>query len=206
MTDGMVTRGMQIEALRRLIEQLTSLPGIGPRSAERIAFHLLRCEPAEAVALAEAIRDVKEKVRHCSICYNLTDTDPCGICTDSRRDQGVIMVVEQPKDVIQIESAGLHQGVYHVLMGHIAPLEGLEPSDLTIDALIDRVRKGSVREVVLATNPTLEGDGTALHIHSLLEGMNVAVSRPARGLPVGSQIEYATKAMLESAIRGRTPM
>lgn len=198
--------GIQIESLERLISQLVRLPGIGPRSAERIAFHLLRCDRSEAMALADAVRDVKDRIHHCSVCYNLTEADPCSICRDPRRDQGLIMVVEQPKDVIQLESAGIHLGTYHVLMGHIAPLEGLEPGDLTIEPLLARVRSGQVREVVLATNPTLEGDGTALHIHSLLQATGVTVSRLARGLPVGSQLEYATKAMLESAVLGRTPM
>jgi len=201
-----VNAEMHIESLQRLMTQLCRLPGIGPRSAERIAFYLLRCQKPEAMALAEAIRDVKERIHHCSVCYNLTETDPCSICGDPRRDQGLLVVVEQPKDVLQMEAAGLHEGVYHVLLGHIAPLEGVEPADLTIDALLARVRTGKVREVVLATNPTLEGDGTALHVHSLLADLGVAVSRLARGLPVGSQIEYATKAMLESAMRGRTSM
>jgi recombination protein RecR len=197
---------LHIESLQRLSKELCRLPGIGPRSAERIAFHLLRADREDALALADAIRDVKDKVHHCSVCYNLTEVDPCAICTDPRRDRGILVVVEQPKDVLQLEAAGLGEGVYHVLMGHIAPLDGMEPGDLTIDALIERVRTGNVREVVLATNPTLEGDGTALHVHSLLQDMGVKVSRLARGLPVGSQLEYASKAMLESALKGRTPM
>jgi len=195
-----------IESLNRLMNELQKLPGIGPRSAERVAFHLLRASQAEAMALAEAIRDVKQNVRHCSVCYNLTETDPCAICADPKRDHGEIWVVEQPKDLMALEATGAIRGVYHVLMGHIAPLEGIEPADLTIDALLRRVRAGGVREVVLATNPTVDGDGTALHIQSLLEGTGVRVTRPARGLAVGSQIEYATKAMLEAAIRGRSPM
>lgn len=195
-----------IESLARLSKELCRLPGIGPRSAERIAFYLLRANREDAMALADAIRDVKDKVHHCSVCYNLTEVDPCAICTDPRRDRGLIIVVEQPKDVLQLEAAGMREGVYHVLMGHIAPLDGMEPGDLTIDALIERVRGGHVREVVLATNPTLEGDGTALHVHSLLHDMGINVTRLARGLPVGSQIEFASKAMLESALKGRTPM
>lgn len=192
--------------LERLKEQLQKLPGIGPRSAERIAFHLLRESSEYAAALAQAIRDVKESIRHCRVCFNLAEHEVCAICSDARRDHGEIWVVEEPKDVLTLESGGLIHGVYHVLMGHIAPLEGLEPDDLTIDALVKRIRAGGVREVVLATNPTLEGDGTALHIHSLLSDLGVKVTRPARGLAVGSQIEYATAAMLEAAVRGRTPM
>jgi recombination protein RecR len=186
--------------------ELTRLPGIGPRSAERIAFHLLRAPHKEAVALADAIRDVKRNLSHCSRCFNLTETDPCSICRDPNRDPSVLVVVEQPKDVMMFEQTGLIRGHYHVLMGHIAPLEGVEPGDLTIEALVKRVRAGGVREVVLATNPTMEGDGTALYIQSLLKPFEVTVSRLARGLAVGSQVEYASRAMLEAAITGRTPL
>jgi recombination protein RecR len=195
-----------IESLTRLKDQFQKLPGIGPRSAERLAFHLLR-EPREsAAALAQAILDIKDRIIHCRVCFNLTETDPCAICAAPSRDHGEIWVVEQPKDLMALESTGLIRGVYHVLMGHIAPLEGIEPDDLTIGALIDRVRSGSVREVVLALNPTIDGDGTALHIQSLLGDFDVTVTRPARGLAVGSQLEYATVGMLESAIRARTPL
>ena len=195
-----------IESLSRLQAEFQKLPGIGPRSAERLAFHVLR-EPREAAAkLAQAILDVKDRVAHCRICYNLTETDPCSICADPRRDPEEIWVVEQPKDLMALEATGIVRGVYHVLMGHIAPLEGLEPEDLTIEALVARVRQGPVREVILALNPTLDGDGTALHIQSLLADTKVKVTRPARGLAVGSQLEYATPGMLEAAIRGRTSL
>jgi recombination protein RecR len=189
--------------LPRLIEELRRLPGVGPRSAERIAFHLLKAERAEALALADAIRDIKERIRPCSRCYNLADGELCAICADARRDAGVIFVVEQPKDLLSLESTGLVQGVYHVLMGHIAPLDGVEPSDLTIAALVERCRGGQVREVVLATNPTVEGDATALYITDALSALNVRVTRLARGLPPGAHIEYANRAMLEEALRGR---
>jgi len=195
-----------IQSLNELKERLQRLPGIGPRSAERLAFHLLREPREEAEALARAIIGVKDKVVHCGRCFNLTEKDPCAICTSASRDQGEIWVVEQPKDLLALEATGLIRGVYHVLMGHIAPLEGIEPSDLTIDALLERVRGGGIREVVLALNPTLEGDGTALHLQSLLSDYGVTVSRPARGLAVGTQLEYATVGMLESAIRGRVSM
>ncbi len=191
-------------SLDRLMTELARLPGIGPRSAERIAFHLLRADKAEALALAGAIREVKEKLRHCSQCYNLTDDDPCPICHDPGRDGSLIVVVEQPKDLMLLEQTGLLRGKYHVLMGHIAPLEGIEPQDLTIDALVRRVKAGGVKEVLLATNPTMEGDGTALYIQSILKPLGVTVSRLARGLAVGSQVEYASRAMLEAAITGRT--
>ena len=195
--------GEPIESLGRLKAEFQKLPGIGPRSAERLAFHVLREPRSSAAALAQAILDVKDKIIHCRTCFNLTENDPCAICADPNRDHGEIWVVEQPKDVIVLESTGLIRGAYHVLMGHIAPLDGVEPENLTIDALIERVRGGSVREVVLALNPTLDGDGTALHVQSLLSELDVVVTRPARGLAVGSQLEYATTAMLESAIRGR---
>lgn len=195
-----------IQSLNELKEQLQKLPGIGPRSAERLAFHILRESREFAAQLAKAILAIKDKVIHCRTCYNLTEKDPCAICSSASRDPLEIWVVEQPKDLMALESTGLVRGVYHVLMGHIAPLEGVEPGDLTIDALIDRVRDREVREVVLALNPTLEGDGTALHLQSLLSEMNVRVTRPARGLAVGTQLEYATISMLESAIRGRVSM
>lgn len=195
-----------LESLTRLKEALQDLPGIGPRSAERLAFHILR-EPREyAARLAEAVLNVKDRVIHCAQCFNLTETSPCGICADPRRDAGEVWVVEQPKDLMALEAVGMIRGVYHVLMGVIAPLEGVEPEHLTIDALVRRVRAGGIREVILALNPTLEGDGTALHLQSLLQDTGVKISRPARGLAVGSQLEYASSGMLESAIRGRTPL
>ncbi len=195
-----------IESLRRLKEQFQKLPGIGPRSAERLAFHILRESREFASALAAALLDVKDKIIHCRTCFNLTEADPCAICADTRRDHGELWVVEQPKDLLAVEATGLVRGVYHVLMGHIAPLEGVEPEHLTLDALIRRVRAGGVHEVVLALNPTLDGDATALHIQSLLGDLPVLVTRPARGLAVGSQLEYATSGMLEAAIRGRSAL
>jgi recombination protein RecR len=189
--------------LQRLMDELKKLPGIGARSAERIAFHLLKAERDEALALAKAIVATKDEIRPCARCYNLADAELCHICADGRRDQAQIVVVEQPKDLLSLEATGLITSVYHVLMGHIAPLEGLGPADLTIDALVQRVRAGDVREVILATNPTLEGDATALHITSVLADTGVNVTRLARGIAPGSQIEFANRAMLEAAIRGR---
>src|SRR6185369_2531162 len=147
-------------SIQNLIDHLASLPGIGARSAERIAFHLLKQRPEEAMRLADAIRDVKTRIKHCSICYNLTESDPCAICSNPSRDQGLVCVVEQPKDLLALEAAGLYQGVYHVLLGRISPLEGINPDDLTIDALARRLESGGVREVIMGTNPTMEGDGT----------------------------------------------
>ena len=195
-----------IESLERLKKEFQKFPGIGARSAERLAFHVLRGSREEARALSQAVDDVKSRVRNCSVCYNLTEEDPCSICRDPRRDNSMVVVVEHPRDVLQLEETGLVRGQYHVLMGHIAPLDGVEPGDLTIEALIERVRSGEIREVVLGTNPTVEGDGTALYIRSLLENFGVRVTRLARGVPVGSQIEYATRAMLEAAITGRTEL
>ena len=182
------------------------MPGIGPRSAERLAFHVLRSSRAEASALADAILAVKDKVIHCRTCYNLTESDPCAICRDERRDHAEVWVVEQPKDVMALEQTGLVGGVYHVLMGHIAPLDGVEPDDLTIKPLLERVQAAGVREVVLATNPTVEGDGTALYLDSVLRDRHVRVTRLARGLAVGSSLEYASLGMLQEAIRGRTAL
>lgn len=183
--------------------EFEKLPGIGPRSAERLAFHILKSGKDEALALAAALRDVKEQVRHCRVCYNLTEADPCEICADPRRDRAVVFVVEQPKDVMLLEATGLIHGVYHVLMGHIAPLDGIEPGDLTIDALLTRVKKGGLAEIVIATNPTMEGEGTALHLKSVLSSYKLKVTQLARGLPTGSQLEYATPAVLRDAIEGR---
>jgi recombination protein RecR len=189
--------------LQRLMEELKKLPGIGARSAERIAFYLLKAERDEALALAAAIKATKDEIRPCSRCYNLAEGELCSICADHRRDQGQIVVVEQPKDLLNLEATGLVTGVYHVLMGRIAPLDNVQPADLTIDALVRRVKAGGVREIVLATNPTLEGDATALHISSLLADTGVRITRLARGIAPGSQIEFANRSMLEEAFRRR---
>jgi recombination protein RecR len=189
--------------LQKLIDALRRLPGVGPRSAERIAFHLLKSERHEALALAQAVADVKDKLRPCARCANLAEGELCAICNDPRRDASQIFVVEQPKDVISLEATGLVQGVYHVLMGHISPLDNIQPQDLTIALLERRVRAGGVRELVLATNPTVEGDATALHIGNLLAETGVCVTRLARGLAPGAHLEHASRSMLEEALRGR---
>ena len=191
------------ETIERLMAELGKLPGIGARSAERLAFHILKSNRDEAMALAEAIRDVKTRIHPCKVCFNLTESEICNICANPRRERQTICVVEQPKDLLALEATGSYRGVYHVLMGHIAPLEGVEAEDLTIDALEARVRAGGVEEVILATNPTVAGDGTALHIISLLEGSGVKLTRLARGLPSGGQIEYASKSILTDAITER---
>ena len=191
------------ETLNRLIEQFGRLPGIGPKTAERLAFHVLKSEPTEAMNLANAIRDVKNKIKRCQICFNLAEQPVCQICSDPRRDKALICVVEQPKDVIKLEKTQACQWVYHVLGGHIAPLDGVEPDDLTINQLIERVRSGGVKEVIMATNPNMAGDGTALYISSLLKPFPIKITRLARGLATGSAIEYASPKMLTDAITGR---
>lgn len=194
--------------MARLIAQLTRLPGIGKRSAERIAFDLLK-EPAEVgIALADAIRDLKENTLQCSVCFNLAERDPCGICGDDRRDLTKVLVVEQPHDVATLESTGQYDGVYHVLMGRLSPLDGVGPSELTIAALLDRAEAGEVGEVILGTSPTIEGDGTAMYLAERLEklgrgGRDIKVTRLARGLPTGVNLEVVSKAVLGDAITGR---
>jgi recombination protein RecR len=196
------------QSIQNLMDQLASLPGIGTRSAERIAFHLLKQNKDEAMKLAEAIRDVKTRIRHCSICFNLTESDPCEICASPVRDHSVVCIVEQPKDLLALESTGLYKGVYHVLLGRIAPLEGVGPEDVTVEPLLKRLEAGTIREIIMGTNPNLEGDGTALHVQSLITSRfpNVQVTRLARGLPAGSNIEYANRNILADAISGRQRM
>jgi len=191
------------QSVTELINELAKLPGIGKKSAERLAYHLLRTPKAEALALAEAIRRVKENVRYCSVCYNLAEEELCSICRDPRRDQELLCVVEQPRDLLALEQAGVYRGLYHVLLGRIAPLEGITPEQLTIDALVRRVRGGKFREVIMATNPTIEGDGTALHISSLLGDLSIRITRLARGITSGSVLEFANKEILADALTGR---
>jgi len=194
------------QSLNKLIDELAKLPGIGSKTAERLAFYILKVEKNEALLLADAITKLKSSVRQCKQCHNLSESELCSVCTDTRRDKSIICVVEQFKDLIALEKTGLCKWGYHVLGGHIAPLEGIEPSDLTIDHLISRIRSEKISEVVMATNPTVEGDGTALYISSLIKPLGVKVTRLARGLPGGSQIEFASGAILTDAILGRNPL
>jgi len=191
------------QSVSQLINEFTKLPGIGKKSAERLAYHVLRVGKAEAMALAEAIRNVKENVRYCQICYNLSEGERCAICSDPRRDESLLCVVEQPRDLIALEQTGTYRGLYHVLLGRIAPLEGIGPDQLTIDALVRRVREGRIEELIMATNPTLEGDGTALHITNLLADLPLRVTRLARGITTGSVLEFANKHILADALSGR---
>jgi recombination protein RecR len=191
------------QSVTKLIEQLAKLPGIGRKSAERITYHLLRVSKAEALALADVIREVKENVRYCKTCYNLSESDECDICRDPRRNRTQLCVVEQPRDLIALEGAGTYKGLYHVLLGRIAPLEGIGPDQLTIEALVNRVRSGEFKEVIMATNPTLEGDGTALFISQQLAEFPVEITRLARGITTGSVLEFANKEILTDALTGR---
>ena len=222
------------DSLRSLMELFAKLPGVGSRSAERMAFHILKAPREEALQLADAIRNVKDHVIHCPICFNLTESrggaDPCHICTDPNRDHSLICVVEQPKDLLQLESTGIYKGTYHVLLGRIAPRENITPADLTSPQLLERITQSNqspqptpqelnptaqglnpwahtpLKEIILATNPTMEGDGTSLYLQQELSyaAPHLAITRLARGLPAGAQIEDPNKAILADAINGRT--
>jgi recombination protein RecR len=188
--------------ISRLINELSRLPGIGQRSAQRLAFNLLRADEAEALALSDAIREVKEKVGLCEVCFNLAEDERCRICADERRDRAVICVVEEPGDVIPIERTHEYRGLYHVLGGALSPIDGIDPEDLKIEELVKRVEDGEVREIVLATNPTTTGEATALHIAERLRG-EVTITRLASGLPVGADLEHADEVTLGRALAGR---
>jgi recombination protein RecR len=192
-------------AVDRLIAALGRMPGIGAKSAERLAHHLLKCPAEEALELAEAIRAAKQQIRHCDVCFHLTEADQslCSICRDPRRDQATICVVEQSRDLMTLEKAGAFHGVYHVLLGRLAPLSGMGPEQLTIDALVARVHAGTIRELIMATNPNLEGDGTALLIANRLEQSALRITRLARGLASGGTLEFANRDMLSDAFTGR---
>jgi recombination protein RecR len=190
-------------AVGQLIEQFATLPGIGRKSAERLAHHVLASPREEAMRLAEAIRQVKDAVHPCSQCFNLTEGELCAICRDPKRQRHTLCIVEQPRDVVALEAAGVYQGLYHVLQGRISPLEGVGPEDLTVGPLVQRVRNTGVTEIVMATNPTVEGDGTALYISNLLAGEPVKITRLARGIPTGSVLEFANREMLADALMGR---
>ncbi len=189
--------------IEKLIEELMKLPGIGRRSAQRIVFHILSAPRAEVDALSEAISNVKATVRFCSICNNFSETEICGICSSAKRDQNIVCVVESPKDVENIERSGTFHGLYHVLLGAISPLEGRGPHDLKVDGLIDRIKAGSVREVVIATDSDTEGEATAIFLTKLIRPLGVKVMRIGIGLPVGSNLEYADPATLARALEGR---
>jgi recombination protein RecR len=190
-------------AVGELVEQFARLPGIGRKTAERLTHYILNCNEEDARALSEAIGRVKRTVRRCAVCFHLTEQERCDICQDPRRDRDVVCVVEQSRDVVSLEAAGVYRGLYHVLGGRLSPLEGIGPEDLTLAALVRRVRNDGISEIVMATNPTLEGDGTALYISNLLADDEVKITRLARGIASGSVLEFANKEMLADALRGR---
>ena len=191
------------ESIEQLIERFAQLPGIGRKSAERLAYHILRVPKPEALALAEAISAVKENVQHCQQCFNLSEGPRCRICQDSSRDQTKLCVVEQPHDLMALEQAAVYKGLYHVLLGRLAPLDGIGPEQITIDPLLERVRTGHFNEIIMATNPNTEGDGTALFLSNLLAEMPVQITRLARGVTAGSMLEFTNKEILADALSGR---
>lgn len=190
----------------RLIDEFSRLPGIGPKSASRLTFYLLRMGPGQAESLADALEELHQKVKFCSECFNIAEADPCSICGNELRDRNVICVVEEPLDVLAIERTGDFLGLYHVLHGAIAPVEGIGPEDLKIAELVSRVERLKPREIIIATNPNMEGDATAIYIQRQLEGMGVVVTRLARGLPIGGDLEYADEITLSRALAGRNQM
>ncbi len=194
------------EPVVRLMEELARMPGVGPRTAERMAQHILRIETEDARALARAIRDVKQRVRPCRQCFNLTEKELCRVCADPTRDQGLLCVVEQVRDLAALEASGSYRGLYHVLMGTLSPLDGVGPEDLTLSALVERVKGGAFREVILAMNPTLEGDGTALAVASALRDLGAPLTRLATGVPSGSFLEHSNRNTLADALAGRRPL
>lgn len=190
-------------ALEDLIQELSRLPGVGPKTAQRLAFHVLRLEPDRAEALAGSIQAVKRRVGYCTECHNIAEDSLCGVCASGRRDRSLICVVESPLDLLAIERTAEYHGLYHVLHGAISPIDGVGPEDIHIPHLVDRVRRGEVQEVIVATNADIEGEATAVYLHRALEGLGVQVSRPAHGLPVGGDLEYADEVTLARALSGR---
>jgi len=191
------------EPIARLIEELKHLPGIGQKTAQRLAFHLLRAEPEEAQALAQAIRDAKEKLRECSVCNNITEADPCHYCTSATRNRKTICVVEEPANIIAIEKTRQYSGLYHVLGGALSPLQGIGPEQLKIKSLIERLKGAGVEEIIVATNPTAEGEATAMYVSKLIKPLGIRVTRIGVGIPVGSDLEYADEITMLKAIEGR---
>jgi recombination protein RecR len=191
------------EPMARLIDELKKLPGVGSKSAQRMAFHILRASPEDAESLGLAIRNLKEKLHLCSVCSNITDVDPCTYCTNSTRNQRLVCVVEEPTNIAAIEKTRSYSGVYHVLHGALSPLHGVGPEQLRIPSLLKRIESGSVDEIIIATNPTMEGEATAVHLTHLLKRPGVKVTRIATGIPAGSDIEYADEVTMLKAMEGR---
>ena len=191
------------EPIGRLIDQFKRLPGIGQKTAQRLAFHVLRSDPQDAMALSDAIRDAKLKIRECSVCNNITDTDPCLYCTGPNRNRTVICVVEEPHNILAIERTRQYSGLYHVLGGALSPLEGKGPDQLKLKGLIERLKAGTVQEIIIATNPTAEGEATAVYVSKLIKPLGVRVTRIGVGIPVGSDLEYADEITMLKAMEGR---
>jgi recombination protein RecR len=189
--------------ISNLIEELSKLPGVGRKTAQRLAFYILEMDKAEALKLVKSITDAKDKVTYCSICCNLTDKDPCHICSDSKRDSSTICVVEEPRDVIAMERTKEYRGLYHVLHGAISPIDGIGPNDIRIKELLERMKAGDIEEVILATNPTVEGEATAMYISKLLKPLGIKATRIAHGIPVGGDLEYLDEVTLSKALEGR---
>jgi len=190
--------------LEKLINALNKLPGIGPKTAQRLAFYILRSSPEEARDLSASIINAKENLRYCSVCGSITEKDPCAFCTSAERDPGTICIIEQPQDIFVIEKTRGYKGTYHVLMGALSPLDGVGPDDLRINGLIERLKKGGVKEVILATNPNVEGEATALYLAKALKPFQLKLTRLAHGIPMGGDIEYADEMTLAMALEGRT--
>jgi recombination protein RecR len=189
--------------LARLIDELSKLPGVGPKTAQRLAYHILRSTGSDAEALAAAVRSVKTDLKYCSVCFNIAEADPCALCSSDERDQRLVCVVEEPLDVLAIERTGQFKGVYHVLHGAISPVNGVRPDDLRIAELAARAQKNGIEELILATNPNLEGEATAMYIAQLLSGSGARITRLARGLPMGGDLEYADEVTVSRALEGR---
>ena len=200
----MDTDGISVATpVSRLVDEFHKLPGIGPKTAQRLTYHLIRMPEGEARELAEAIIAVKDRIVLCSECYNITESDVCMICSDQNRDRTRICVVEEALDVLALEKTRTYKGVYHVLQGVISPMNGIGPDDLTIQPLLERLKNSDIQEIILATNPNVEGEATSMYIHRLLSPLNVKITRPARGLPVGGDLEYADEVTLGRALEGR---
>ncbi len=191
------------DAINRLIQELNKLPGIGPKSAQRLAYYLMRAPQEQAIQLADAILSIKQKIKLCTTCFNVTDTDPCFICRNEQRDRSKVCVVEQPQDILAIEHTGVYKGLYHVLHGAISPTEGIGSNDVRIKELALRLQDGVVKELILATNTNLEGEQTAMYLNQLLSSLGINITRLARGLPFGTELEYADDATLTRALEGR---
>lgn len=190
----------------KLVEELNKMPGIGPKSAQRLALYILRLPEEEAERIREAIKVVKEKMTYCSVCFNITDNNLCLVCEDERRDHSLVCVVEEARDILALEKSGEYRGIYHVLQGALNPLEGINPEDLRIKELLRRIKKEEIKEIILATNPNLEGEATAMYLAKLIKPSGVKVSRIAHGLPVGSSLDYADEVTLIKAMEGRREM